>query len=195
MTPRSLLDNSWLEPALLVAASRRALKLSDEARARMKPWVAAAQARFQVARELRDPQTQRVALALLKEAAFFALCALEAADPTLEAVARSPKEAWQRFEALPEPASGAPDQLALVRVAFSSDDALSVDLIPPGKANELRLAAEACVAWLLTLAEIRTPVELSHARLVRSAFAFLGLLVIGWGLAAYWLSLSALEPR
>jgi hypothetical protein len=195
MTPRSLLESPWLEPALLVAASRRAEQLSDEARARMKPWVVAAQARFRVARELRDSDTQSVALGLLKEAAFFALCALQAADPAHETAARSPKEAWLSCPALADMAPGAPEQLALVRAAFSTDEALSIDRMAPRQANELRLAAEASVAWLLMLAEIRTPAELSHARLVRLALAVVGVVLTGWVLVAYWLSLTAIEAH
>jgi hypothetical protein len=186
---------SWLEPIALLGASRRASKLSEAARARMKPWVEAAQARCKVARELRDLQTQSVALGLLKEAAFFALCALEAEESVAESGASSPKEAWQRFAARAEPPPGAPEQLAQVRAAFSADDdALSLDQIAPREANELRLAAESTVAWLLRLVEIRKPAQLARARLVRCALAAVGLIVVVWGLVAYWLSLSALEP-
>jgi hypothetical protein len=195
MTPRSLLHNSWLEPVVLIHASERACKVSAEARARMKPWVVAAQARFRVARELRDPETQTVALGLLKEAAFLALCGLEAAESAGEPQARSSNEAWQQFEARAGTPSGAPEQLALVRAAFSTDDPLSLDRVAPRRANELRLAAEASVAWLLALAEIRTQSELSRARLVRSVLGLLGAVLIGWGLIAYWLSLTALEPH
>jgi hypothetical protein len=191
----TLLDNSWVESVALVAAARRADNLSAEARLRMTPWVVAAQARFRVARELRDPESQIVALALLKEAAFFLLCALESADPAPELAARSPKEAWQRFEALAEQPPGAPEQLALVRAVFSSDEPLSVDRVAASEVNELRLAAETSVAWLLGLAEIRTPTELARARLIRSALAVLGLVVVVWGLVSYWLSLGTLAPR
>jgi hypothetical protein len=181
----------------LFAASRRAGKLSDEERARMKPWVAAAQARFGVARELRDPETQNVALALLEQASFFALCALQAdsTSESLEVLASSPKEAWQSVEARADLPPGAVEQLGFVLAAFSSDNPLSVERMPPQQANELRLAAETSVAWLLTLAEVRSPSELYRARFVRSALALLGLVLIAWGLIAYWLSLTALEPR
>ncbi len=191
----TLLDNSWFESVALVAAARRADKLSADARLRMRPWVVAAQARFRVARELRDPESQTVALALLKEAAFFALCAFEAADAAPESTARSPKEAWERFGSFADRPAGAPEQLPLVRAAFSADDALSVDLIGASEANELRLAAEASIAWLLSLVEIRTPTELARARVIRSALAVLGFVVVVWGLVSYWLSLGALEPR
>src|SRR4051794_14086194 len=122
MVTSTLLDNPWLESVVLVAASRRAGRLSPEARERMRPWVAAAQARFQVARELRDSRTQLVALGLLKEAAFFALCALECIEEAPERAPGSPKEAWQRFDALAETPQGAPERLALVRTAFSTED-------------------------------------------------------------------------
>src|SRR5450432_2356470 len=135
----TLLDNSWLESVALVAASRRADKLSAEARVRMRPWVSAAQARFRVARELRDPESQTVALGLLKEAAFFALCALELADSEQELAARSPREAWERFEARAEDQAGAPEHWPLVSAAFGSNDPLSVDLIAVSERNELRL--------------------------------------------------------
>lgn len=186
---------AWLEPALLLEASRRSARLSAEARARMTPWVVAAQSRFRVARELRDPETRTVALGLLREAAFLALCALEAVDSTVDSRARSAAQAWQRFDELPQKPPGAPEQLALVRAAFGSSDALSVDLVPPSAENELRLAAEETVAWLLGLVDVRTPPELARARLIRSALALVGLGAVLWGLVAYWLSLSALAPR
>jgi hypothetical protein len=187
---------SWLEPLALLGASRRAGKLSDEARARMRPWVEAAQARYKVARELRDAQTQSVSLGLLKDAAFLALCALEAADSAPEPGPSSAREAWQRFDARAEPPFGAPEELARVRAAFAAEgDALSLDRIAPREANELRLAAESTVAWLLSLVEIRDPRQIARARLVRCALAAVGLVLVVWGLVAYWLSLSALEPR
>lgn len=196
MAGRTWLEHAWLEPTLLLAASRRAAQLSDEARARMKPWVLAARARFQVARELRDAETQTVALGLLREAAFFALSALEAAHSAADLAARSPRAAWQRFDTLVEPSalSGAPEQLQLVRAAFGTDDALSVERLRPREANELRLAAEASVSWLLGLVEIRTAAQLARARWLRSGLALLSLVLIGWGLVAYWLSLAALAP-
>jgi hypothetical protein len=183
---------AWLEPALLLGASRRAARLSAEARARMQPWVVAAESRFRVARELRDPETQTVALALLREAAFFALCALEAVDSTVDAAGCSPAQAWAQFDALPQQPPGAPEQLGLVRAAFGTNEALSVDLTAPSAANELRLAAEASVAWLLSLVEVRTPPALARARLIRSVLAVVGLVAVLWGLVAYWLSLAAL---
>jgi hypothetical protein len=186
------IDVPWLEPVVLLGATRRAHGLSDEARARMKPWLLAARARFRVARELRDAATQIVALSLLSEAAFFALCGLESVDAA-ESPATTPKEAWARFDARAEKPSGAPEELSLVREAFSADGALALDLIDPASANTLRLAAETTVAWLLGLVEIRTPREISRARLLRIALAVVGFAVIVWGLVAYWVSLRATE--
>src|SRR5256885_1336296 len=133
MAARTWLDHSWLEPTLLFAASRRAAQLSDEARARMKPWVLAARARFQVARELRDAETQTVALGLLREAAFFALSALEARHSAIDSSGRSAQAAWSRFDALVEASdsNAAPDQFPLVRAAFSADDVLAFERLPP----------------------------------------------------------------
>jgi hypothetical protein len=195
MATESAKSSSWLEPLVLREASERAQRLSDDARARMNPWVVAAQARFRVARELRDPETQAVALGLLREAAFFALCALEVSTLADEPPASSPEQAWQRFDQRAEKPPGAPEHLALVRSAFGTDDALSVDRVPQHQANELRLAAEASVAWLLSLVEIRTLPELTRVRLIRIALAVVGLVVIVWGLVAYWSSLTAIEPR
>jgi hypothetical protein len=195
MATESARPSSWFEPLLLREASQRAQQFSNDARARMAPWVVAAQVRFRVARELRDPETQAVALALLKEAAFFALCALEVSTLAEEPPASSPRQAWQRFDERAEKPPGAPEQLALVRSAFGTVDALSVDRVPQHQANELRLAAEASVAWLLTLVEIRTLPELTRARWIRIALALVGLLLIVWGLVAYWSSLTAIEPR
>jgi len=198
MAARPVLDHPWFEAVALRAASRRAAKLSTEARARMKPWVVGARARYRVARELRDAASQVVALGLLKEAALFALRALECASSELTSAAGSPQQAWQRFESLADEPPGAPEQLTMVRAAFSTDDALSLDLIAASQANEaneLRLAAEASVAWLLSLVEIRTPAELVRARLVRSALAVLAIVAVSSCLVAYWLSLRALEPR
>jgi hypothetical protein len=195
MATESAKSTSWLEPLALREASQRARQFSDDERARMKPWVVAAQSRFRVARELRDPETQTVALGLLREAAFFALCALEVSASADDPAASSPQQAWQRFDELAEKPAGAPEQLALVRSAFGTDDALSVDRVPSHQANELRLAGEASVAWLLSLVEIRTLPELTRVRLIRVALMVVGLVVIAWGLIAYWLSLTAIEPR
>jgi hypothetical protein len=190
-----LLDQLWLEPIALLGASRRASKLSDEARLRMKPWVVAARSRFRVARELRDPDSQIAALALLSEAAFFALRALDSVESAPESGARSPRQVWDRFDALVDQPAAAPAQFGLLRTAFGTDDALALDKLAPSQANELRLAAEVAVAWLLSLAEIRTPSELRRARVVRWVLAALGLVAVLVGLVAYWLSLSAIEPR
>jgi len=195
MASTTWLDNSWLEAVLLLGAARRAATLSDEARARVKPWADAAQARFRVARELRDAATQRVALGLLRDSAFFALCALEAARSPLESAPRSAAEAWQRFDTLAEPPRHPPEQLALVRTAFEKGEPLALDLLPARAADELRLAAEAVVAWLLGSIEVRTVAELARARVVRTALALAALAIVVWGLLSYWLSLAALAPR
>jgi len=187
--------SSWLEPVALRSATRHASQLSDESRARMRPWVVAARARFRVARELRDSESQRVALGLLRDAAFYALCALEASGSAEAVLPTTSREAWQHFEALANKSAGAPEELALVREAFCAEGALALDLYETARANDLRLAAELSVAWLLGLVEIRTLPELARARLLRIALAALGLVLIAWGFVAYWLSLSALEPR
>jgi hypothetical protein len=161
----------------------------------MKPWVDAAQARFRVARELRDAATQRVALGLLKDSAFFALCALQAARSPLESAPRSAAEAWQGFDTLADPPRHAPEQLPLVRRAFEKAEPLALDLLSAAAADELRLAAEAVVAWLLGSIEVRTVAELKRARVVRMALALVGCVVVVWGLLSYWLSLAALAPR
>jgi hypothetical protein len=184
-----------LEPVTLLEASRRAHRLSDEARARMAPWVEAAQARFKVARELRDRESQRVTLGLLRDTCFFALCGLEAAAAEPRALPVSAAEAWRRFESRTEPLLGAPEGLAEVRAAFSVEEPLALDRVEPRLANELRLNAESTAAWLLSHTEIRAPVQLARARLVRSALAVAGLVVAVLLLVTYGLSLGALEPR
>src|SRR6478609_10487307 len=120
----SLLDSPILEPILLRQALRRAHALSNGARARMKPWVEASRARYAVALELRDRGTHAVALGLLREAAFFALCAIEVAEPGARPPAVSPKLAWERFEQLSE-AAQAPAALATARAAFALEDPLA----------------------------------------------------------------------
>jgi len=187
----SLLDSPLLEPILLRRASRRARVLTNSARARMKPWVDASRARYSVALELRDRDTQRVALGLLREAAYFALCAIEVAEPTAAPPASSPKLAWERFEQLPESAE-APPVLTVTRTAFASDQALAVDTLDPSEVEKLRPAAEKTVAWLLGLAEIQTPKRLTLMRRVRILLLTVGLTVVGWTLLSYWLALSAL---
>jgi hypothetical protein len=195
MARTTWLDNSWLEAVLLLGAARRAATLSDEARARTRPWAEAAQARFRVARELRDAATQRVALGLLKDAAFFALCALQAARSPLESPPRSAAEAFQCLDTLAEPPRHPPEQLAFVRTAFESGDPLALDRLSARAADELRLAAEVVVAWLLASVEVRTVRELARARVVRAALALVGFVVVVWGLISYSLSLAALAPR
>ncbi|HEX3773904.1 MAG TPA: hypothetical protein VHV51_05530 [Polyangiaceae bacterium] len=185
----------WFEPVALIEANARAKKVSAEARARVKPLALAARSRFRVARELRDAETQYVALSLLREAAFFALCAFESLEAEPEARATSPREAWSRFVARADEPPGAPEQLELVREAFANDDPWSLELVPRERVNDLRLAAEATVAWLLDLVELRTPSEIVRARIVRSLFAALGFALIALGLIAYCQALVAIEPR
>jgi hypothetical protein len=88
-----------------------------------------------------------------------------------------------------------PDRYELVREVFAKNDAFSLELVPPEQVNELRLSAEAVVAWLLDLVEVRTPSELWRARVVRASFAVLGFAAVALGLIAYWRALIAIEPR
>jgi len=187
----SLLDSPLLEPILLRRASRRARVLTDSARARMRPWVRASRARYSVALELRDPDTQTVALGLLREAAFFALCAIEVGEPAAPPPASSPKLAWERFDQLPESAE-APPELSLARPAFASDEALAVETFDANEVEKLRPAAEQSVAWLLGLAEVNTPKRLTLMRRVRTLLLTVGLTVITWTLLSYWQALAAL---
>ena len=187
----SLLDSPLLEPILLRKASRRARDLTDSARARMRPWVKASRARYSVALELRDRETQTVALGLLREAAFFALCAIEVGEPAAALPASSPKLAWERFSALPESAE-APPVLAMARPAFATDEVLAVEALDAHQVEKLRPAAEQTVAWLLGLAEVQTPQRLTRSRRVRALLLTVGLTVIGWTLLSYWLALAAL---
>ena len=189
--PPSLLDSPLFEPALLRVASRRAAALSDAARERMKPWVNAAQARYRVALELRDPETRGVALGLLRDAAFLALVALEASAAQSE-LAESPLTAWQRF-GTSEASSAAPACLARAREAWVTADLPALDRLAAADDGALRPAAEETVAWLLTLCEVRSQRELARARLVRSAFALLAAVLIAGALFAYWSVLSALS--
>ncbi|HEX2673377.1 MAG TPA: hypothetical protein VHM25_20990 [Polyangiaceae bacterium] len=187
----SLLDSPLLEPILLRKATRRARVLTNSARERMRPWVDAAHARYAVALELRDRDTLVVALGLLRDAAFFALCAIEVAEPAAPAPPSSPRLAWERFDQLPD-ASEAPPALAATRAAFAADDALAVDALAPHELERLRPAAEEAVAWLLGLAVIQTPKRLKLLRRVRTLLLTVGLTVIGWTLLSYWVALVAL---
>ena len=56
-------------------------------------------------------------------------------------------------------------------------------------------SAEEAVAWLLTLAEARSPRELSRVRLVRSSLFLAAAIVIVWAGLSYWFALSALAPQ
>ena len=187
----SLLDRPLFEPALLRAASRRAGALSDSARGRMLPWASAARARYRVALELRDREARGVALGLLREAAFLALCALEIADG-IEDAASSPAVAWERFDSRPV-LRGAPQGLARAREALAAPSLVMLDELAARGDPELRAATEETVAWLLTLAEVRSPKELERARWLRSALLVLALLVFAWLLFAYWSALAALS--
>ncbi len=157
----------------------------------MRPWVKASRARYSVALELRDRDTQAVALGLLREAAFFALCALEVGEPAAPPPASSAKVAWERFNQLPESAE-APPVFALARTAFATDEALAVEALDANEASKLRPAAEQTVAWLLGLAEVQSPKRLTRMRRVRTLLLAIGLTVIGWTLLSYWLALAAL---
>ena len=189
-------DVPWLEPVALVGAMARAARISDAARARMKPWVAAAEARYRVARELRDPESRTVALALLREAAFFALCAL-AVEAEDGAPPRSPGLAWEGFAPQAQAKANRPSEaeLALVRAAFSAEEPLALEAVPSREANPLRLAAESTVAWLLALAEIRAPKELARARVVRVVLSAVAALAVLACLIAYGLALASIAPH
>jgi hypothetical protein len=187
----SLLDSPLLEPILLRKATRRARVLTNSARERMRPWVDAAHARYAVALELRDRSTLVVALGLLRDAAFFALCAIEAAEPAAPAPPSSPRLAWERFDQLPD-AREAPAALSATRAAFATEGPLAVDALAPQELERLRPAAEETVAWLLGLAEIQTPKRLKLLRRVRTLLLTIGLTVIGWTLLSYWVALIAL---
>src|SRR6187431_56522 len=186
-----LLDSPLLEPILLRKASRRARVTTDSARARMRPWVQASRARYSVALELRDPDTQTVALGLLRDAAFFALCAIEVGEPAAPPPASSPKVAWERFNDLPESAV-APPVFAVTRNVFATDEVLAVEALDANEAEKLRPAAEQTVAWLLGLAEVQTPKRLTRTRRLRTLLLGIALTVISWTLISYWLALAAL---
>ena len=191
--PTSLLDTPLLEPVLLRAAERRSEAISEAARARMKPFVAAALARYRVALELRDRESRGVALGLLRDSALLALSALEAVDSESLPEPRTPRAVWDRFMTLER--SGAPGTLAEARIVLGSDDVLASDSVPASDANRLRASAEQAVAWLLALAEARSPRELSRARLVRSSLLVAAAMMIAWAGLSYWLALSSLAPQ
>ena len=189
----SLLNGPLLEPALLRAASRRASTLSDSARERMKPWVRAARARYLVVRELRSPESRGVALGLLRDAAFLALGALQLAESDSVEPALDNRTAWQRFSLrVPE---GAPPEWSRVRDVFGESDVLLLDAQAANDAGELRAAAETTVAWLLSLAEVRSRRELQRARVWRSALGVAVLIAVVWALLSYWSALGELSVR
>jgi hypothetical protein len=189
----SLLDTPLLEPVLLRAAERHAEAVSEAARARMKPFVAAARARYLVALELRDRDSQGVAFGLLRDAALLALSALEAVDSESLAEPRAPRVVWDRFMALERP--GAPGSLAEARIVLGSDDLLAPDSVAANDASRLRSSAEESVAWLLSLAEARSPRELSRTRLLRSSLFVAAVIAIVWAGLSYWFALAALAPH
>ena len=188
----SLLDSPLLEPVLLRVAERRSKAVSEAARGRMKPFVAAARARYHVALELRDHESRGVALGLLRDSALLALTALEAIDSDSLPEPRTPRAVWDRFMLLERP--GAPGALAEARMVLGTDDVLAPDSVSASDVNRLRASAEVAVAWLLTLAEARSPRELSRARLVRSSLFLVAAIVIVWAGLSYWFALSALAP-
>jgi hypothetical protein len=190
---RDGLDTPLLEPVLLRAAARRAEGLPEAARARMKPFVAAARARYRVALELRDRESRGVAFGLLRDAALLALSALEAADSEALPEPRTPRVVWDRFMLLERP--GAPGSLAEARMVLGTDDVLAPDSVAADDASRLRSSAEESVAWLLSLAEVRTVRELTRARVVRSALLVAASIAIVWAGLSYWFALSALAPH
>lgn len=187
----SLLDSRLLEPILLRNATRRARALTNSARARMRPWVEASRARYSVALELRDRATIGVALGLLREAAFFALCALEVAEHSDRPPPGSPKLAWESFDRLAESAD-APPELGFSRAALAKDEPLAFSGLSLQELEQLRPAAEKTVSWLLGLAEIQTPKRLTRLRRVRTLLVTVGLTVVGWTFLSYWVALAAL---
>lgn len=187
MSSESLLDHPLFEPVLLRSATRRAQAFSDEARIRMALWLSAARARYQVALELRDAETQAVALGLLRESAFLTLRALEAARS--EPISSAPSSAWAKLAEHPE---GAPGCMTRVRLLLSNDEPLAVEA---PEVRELRPAAEETVAWLLSIAEGRSPRALSRLRMYRGVGLCLGVLVVIWALVAYWLTLASLATH
>jgi hypothetical protein len=192
-TPPHSLDMPLLEPFLLFGASRRAEAVSSDARVRMKPFALAARARYRVALELRDGESNSAAFALLREAALLALYALEADNDALSGEARSHRATWDRFMA--QERADAPGSLAEARIVLGTDDALAADSVAPSDAPALRAKAEESVAWLLSLAEVRSPKELARARIVRSSLFVVALVAVIWALLSYWTALAALSAR
>jgi len=187
---RRLLENPLFESLLLLQAGTRADSFSDEARARMRPWVDAAQSRFRVALELRDAETRPAVLSLLRESAFLALCALDAAQE--RALPATPAEAWERFDAS---RTDAPVELESVRAFLASTDPLAADALQPARAAESRSAAELVVEWLLSLVEVRTHAQLTRARVLRCALFFAAAVLVVGALVSYWTMLNELASR
>ena len=191
---KSVLDTPLLEPVLLLSASRRAARLPDAARARMKPFAAAARARFRVALELRDRESQGTAFSLYREAAFLALRALEMSTPEQPPEPHTPRSVWERFSALPA-RPDAPASLAQVQAVLATEDVLATEAGIPADAAALRASTEQVVAWLLSLAEVRSPQELARARVLRSSAFVVSVVVVVWALLSYWFALGALAPH
>jgi hypothetical protein len=189
----TLLESYLLEPIALVAAARRAHEFSDAARERMKPWAAAANLRFRVARDLRDERALPVALGLLREAAFYALCAVCAGRSAEDSLPSSPEEAWQRYDALPGGKQSEPEALAKVRSLLAAKNPLAAEAFERRQAYELRAAGEATVCFLLELCEVRSPRQITRTRVARLAFTALVTALVVVALASYWSALNALS--
>ena len=190
----SLLDTPLLEPVFLLAASRRASALPAAARERMKPFVVAARVRFRVASELRDPETLGTAFGLLREAAFLALRALEVSTPEQPPEPHSPLSVWERFGEQPA-WPGQPESLPEVRHVLATENVLETEARLPADAAVLRASTEEVVAWLLSLAEVRSPQELARARVVRASVFVLSAIAIIWALLGYWSVLGTIAPH
>jgi hypothetical protein len=191
MPAPSLLDHPILEPLLLRRAARRAEGFSDAQRARMRPYLSLAEQQYRTALELRDDATRIVVWGLLRDAAFHALLALESASDG--ALSSSLHRAWEGLGARAE----APAALERVRLVLASEDALVEIATSTVDLDELRPGAEETVAWLLGLAEVRSPKQIARLRALRVALFALASVLVLWALVSYWLALSALSlpPR
>jgi len=191
MPAPSLLDHPLLEPLLMRGAARRAEAFSDAQRARMRPYSRLAGQQYRTALELRDDETRIVTWGLLRDAAFHALLALESASDG--ALSSSLHRAWEGLGARAE----APAALERVRLVLASEDSLVEIASSVSNLDELRPAAEESVAWLIGLAEVRSPKQIARLRALRVALFALASLIVIWALVSYWLALSALSlpPR
>ena len=159
----------------------------------MRPFALAARARYRVALELRDVEAQSAAFALLREAALLALYALEVADREQPFEPRSHRATWDRF--MGDERAGAPGSLAEARLVLGTDDALAADTLAPSDRQALRAKVEESVAWLLSSAEVRSPRELSRARIVRSSLFAVAFVAAVWAVLSYGVALAALSAR